>query len=61
MVLHHGNYRDMEEELMTYSGKDGQRSPNRMDALVWALSSLTEGGKLRPLTIDYPGMDKTRF
>ena len=61
MVFHHGNYRDMEEELMTYSGKDGQRSPNRMDALVWALSALTDGNKLMPLAIDYPGMDKNRF
>jgi phage terminase large subunit-like protein len=53
MVLHHGGFRDMEEELMTYTGKAGQKSPNRMDALVWALSSLTEGGKLVPLEIEY--------
>jgi phage terminase large subunit-like protein len=53
LVLHHGQFRDLEEELMTYSGKDCQRSPNRMDALVWALSSLTDKDKLMPLRITF--------
>lgn len=34
----------LEAELITYSGRAGERSPNRLDALVWAVTELTSGG-----------------
>jgi phage terminase large subunit-like protein len=51
MVRHVGQFRDLEAELLTYAGKDGQRSPNRMDALVWAMTSLMESGPARTFEI----------
>jgi len=43
LVHHVGTFPALETELMTYAGKDNQASPNRLDALVWALTSLSEG------------------
>jgi phage terminase large subunit-like protein len=40
MVHHVGHFPAMETELTTYSGKPSEDSPNRLDALVWAISSL---------------------
>jgi hypothetical protein len=34
----------LEAELITYSGGAGEKSPNRLDALVWAVTELTNGG-----------------
>jgi phage terminase large subunit-like protein len=41
LVHHVGAFADLESELTTYvPGQPGQRSPNRMDALVWAMTEL---------------------
>jgi predicted phage terminase large subunit-like protein len=44
-VCHVGNFRKLEEELTAFStiGYTGSRSPNRADALIWALSELFPG------------------
>ena len=41
LVSHVGIFRDMEAEMLTYCGYDSDASPNRLDALVWALSELS--------------------
>lgn len=33
-----GSHPELEDELTTYTGEPGELSPNRMDALVWAIS-----------------------
>ena len=50
MVTHMDNFKDMEAELLTYTGDPKQRSPNRMDALVWALSYLSDNPGIKPLS-----------
>lgn len=44
-VRHVGHYRELEDELAAFStvGFLGDRSPNRADALVWALTELFPG------------------
>ncbi len=44
-VRHVGYFRDLEDELTSFStvGYLGERSPNRADALIWALSELFPG------------------
>jgi phage terminase large subunit-like protein len=44
LVHHVGAFPELETELMTYTGKTTEASPNRMDALVWALSALMDAG-----------------
>jgi predicted phage terminase large subunit-like protein len=44
-VHHVGMFSEMEQELTTYTGKASDRSPNRMDALVWALTELSTGSQ----------------
>jgi len=41
-VLHAGRFRELEDEMcdFTVDGLSSQRSPDRLDALVWALSTL---------------------
>jgi phage terminase large subunit-like protein len=39
-VTHCGRFVALEEELMALGGTDGGRSPDRADALVWALTDL---------------------
>jgi len=41
LVHHVGNLYELEEELCSYNGKG--KSPNRLDALVWALTELSKG------------------
>lgn len=43
-VTHEGNFPELEEELTTYVPRDAKYSPNRLDALVWALTYLLGGG-----------------
>ncbi|MEB3270008.1 MAG: phage terminase large subunit, partial [Leptolyngbya sp.] len=43
LVHHVGSFPALETEMMTYTGASTQDSPNRMDALVWALSALMDG------------------
>ena len=33
---------ELETEMVTYCGGAGQGSPDRLDALVWAITDLTE-------------------
>ena len=43
-VHHVGSFPPMEDEMCDYvPGLAGQKSPNRMDALVWAVTELTSG------------------
>lgn len=49
LVYHCAGLHDMEEEMMDFdsvSGMAGGKSPNRVDALVWALTELSGVGKL---------------
>lgn len=39
-ISHVGAFHKLEDEMCTYTGAVGESSPNRMDALVWALSEL---------------------
>lgn len=39
-ISHVGAFDKLEDEMVTYSGQAGERSPNRLDGLVWALSEL---------------------
>jgi predicted phage terminase large subunit-like protein len=39
-ISHVGSFPQLEDEMCTYTGLPGEKSPNRMDALVWALSEL---------------------
>lgn len=39
-ISHVGTFSYLEDELCSYTGKPGEKSPNRLDALVWALSEL---------------------
>ena len=41
LVHHIGKYPELEEQMVSYTGK-GMKSPDRMDALVWALTDLSE-------------------
>jgi len=43
-VDHFINLGPLENEMITWSGKKGQPSPNRMDALVWGLKVLSGRG-----------------
>lgn len=39
-ISHVGAFDKLEDEMVTYSGQAGERSPNRLDGLVWSLSEL---------------------
>lgn len=41
-VHHCGIFRQLEEEMTSYTGDPGEASPNRLDALVWALTDLAK-------------------
>ena len=40
-VHHVGEFKELEDQLTTFS-PDGKKSPDRLDALVWALTDLTQ-------------------
>ena len=41
-IVHHaGTFPDLEEQMCSYSASAGKKSPDRMDALVWALTELS--------------------
>ena len=44
VVSHVGAHPALEDEMCSYAGAPGDRSPNRMDALVWAMTELMGGG-----------------
>jgi len=39
-ISHTGPFPDLEDQLCSYTGAPGEASPDRLDALVWALSEL---------------------
>lgn len=39
-ISHVGSFPELEDELCQYAGKPGDRSPNRLDAYVWAFTDL---------------------
>lgn len=48
------SFDNLEEEMVTWEPTSGHASPNRLDALVWALTELCLGGRSRPeLILDY--------
>ena len=49
-VSHAGHFDMLEDQMcrMTLQGYDGKGSPDRLDALVWAVSELMLGAERRP-------------
>ena len=39
-VLHLSPYPELEDQMCSYTGAPGEDSPDRMDALVWALTEI---------------------
>jgi len=48
-VFHAGVFRELEEQMTQYVPERAKRSPDRMDALVWALTHLMLGGRASTL------------
>ncbi len=48
LVRHADVFAELEEEMCNYTGAGGDTSPDRLDALVWALSDLALGRIARP-------------
>ena len=44
-VTHHGDLTALEDQMMTFLPEGSDGSPDRVDALVWALTELSEGGE----------------
>ncbi|MDD4817315.1 MAG: phage terminase large subunit [Victivallaceae bacterium] len=44
LVHHVGEFPAMEDEMCEYCGFENEKSPDRMDALVWALTELSQRG-----------------
>ena len=49
-VHHVGGFPDLEDQMCTWEPDEGQRSPDRMDALVWALAELFPPRRKRSIT-----------
>ncbi len=49
LVHHTKEFTDLEYEMTNYTGEAGESSPNRMDALVWAISYLS--GEAKTVTL----------
>jgi phage terminase large subunit-like protein len=47
-ISHVGTFSQLEDEMAMYSGKPGEKSPGRMDALVWAFTELMLEKSSRP-------------
>lgn len=43
MVHHVGLFQELEDEMCSYTGGEQEESPDHMDALVWALTELSNG------------------
>ncbi len=50
-IKHYGNLSELETEMTTWMALDGQRSPNRIDSLVWGLTELMLNAREDFLTI----------
>lgn len=44
LVHHVGDLQLLEDEMCSYCGLDSEKSPDRMDSLVWALTDLSQRG-----------------
>ena len=42
-VHHHGTLAKLEDQMTSWNPKTGEKSPDRMDAMVWAITELAEG------------------
>ena len=42
-VHHHGTLAKLEDQMTTFNARTGEKSPDRMDAMVWAITELAEG------------------
>jgi phage terminase large subunit-like protein len=47
-VSHWGVFPQLEEQMTTFTGEDGEESPDRLDALVWGLTELMLSGVVVP-------------
>lgn len=47
-VSHWGVFAPLEEQMTTFTGEEGEESPDRLDALVWALTELMLGKTVIP-------------
>jgi phage terminase large subunit-like protein len=47
-IHHAGLFAALEDQMCHYDGTRGGKSPDRMDALVWALAELFEGKRANP-------------
>jgi phage terminase large subunit-like protein len=47
-IHHTGLFAELEDQMCHYDGSKGSKSPDRMDALVWALADLFEGKRANP-------------
>ena len=46
-VSHVGHHRELEEQLVSFTGASGERSPDRLDAATWAITDLMGYGLRR--------------
>jgi len=45
--IHHvGNLPKLEDQMTTWGAKEGEKSPDRVDALVWLVTELMEGSRI---------------
>ncbi|MEE8371336.1 MAG: ATP-binding protein, partial [Sphingomonadales bacterium] len=47
-VHHTACFRELEDEMCHFTGASGQTSPDRLDALVWAVTDLALGYQSEP-------------
>ncbi|GHT22367.1 DNA-packaging protein [Planctomycetales bacterium] len=53
LVHHCGEFSLLEDEMCSYTGAVNDASPNRLDALVWAITYLKDGGAAALITGNY--------
>lgn len=54
-VTHSGPHDVLEDQLCSFSGAPGEPSPDRLDALVWALTELSQGAGAMAPVVGTPG------
>lgn len=47
LVVHEAQFPDLEYEMTHYTGASNERSPNRLDAMVYAVSALEQGLQIK--------------
>lgn len=47
LVHHIGEFPELEDEMTSFTGDDTADSPDRMDALVWAITDLSQSGSVK--------------